>query len=298
MGIDAEVGALAGTQGGYVTHAQLLALGMSRTGINRRVQSGRLIPVYRGVYAVGHRPTNPLDRAHGALLAVGERAALSHDTAASLWGIWPQWRFPLHVSSPLDRRPRGLRVHHRPALLQSDITTHHGLRVTTPALTYLDLAPRLTEKRRIRAMNELRMGRLVTPDDLYALIERFPRHPGRRHVIPILGTAPAEPDRSDFEDEWHPFARHWNMPPYETNGVVGGYRVDVLFIPDLLIVQLDGWQTHGTKTAFETDRAQDAEILAETGIPTLRITRDQFRSDPARLARRIHATLDRRRRAA
>jgi len=50
-----ELAVLAGRQHGVVTAAQLAALGIGRTTVNRWVQRGRLHRLHRGVYAVGHR---------------------------------------------------------------------------------------------------------------------------------------------------------------------------------------------------------------------------------------------------
>ena len=50
------------------------------------------------MYAVGHRPVLPVDRAHGALLAAGPEAALSHRSAASLRGLVKDWHFPFEVT--------------------------------------------------------------------------------------------------------------------------------------------------------------------------------------------------------
>ena len=76
-----------------------------------------------------------------------------------------------------------------------------------------------------------------------------------------------------FEVEWPRFARRYGLPKYEMNVHVAGARVDVLFTPDRLVVELDGWATHGTRQAYQRDRMQDAHILATSGIPTVRITR-------------------------
>jgi Transcriptional regulator, AbiEi antitoxin len=53
--IDKAVAALARKQHGYVTREQLLALGMGPEAIRYRINVGRLIQVYVGVYAVGRR---------------------------------------------------------------------------------------------------------------------------------------------------------------------------------------------------------------------------------------------------
>jgi Transcriptional regulator, AbiEi antitoxin len=84
--IDRLIAELAGRQRGYVKRRQLLAAGLGAKAIDYRVRIGRLIPIYAGVYAVGHVPTLPQDRAFGALLACGPGAVLSHGSAATLWG--------------------------------------------------------------------------------------------------------------------------------------------------------------------------------------------------------------------
>lgn len=285
--VDLAIARIARKHGGHVSRAELGALGLSADAIKHRVARGLLIPVYQGVYAVGHLPTSPIDRAAGALLACGPRSALSHGSAAMLWDISRRWSYPLELTSPLNRHPRGLTVRRTAKLIRTDVRTRLGLRVVSPALTIVQIAPRLSEKRLIRALNELRLERRLALEELEAVLERFPRHPGARRLRPLLDGAQPEPTRSAFEDEWPPFAVAHKLGRYEMNVVVCGYRVDVRFGPDLLIVELDGWGTHGQKPAFEADREQDAEILTRTGIPTLRITYDQFHAHPARQAARI-----------
>ena len=75
--VDRAIDRIARRQGGFVKRVQLIALGLSAKQIDYRIRIGRLIPVYRGVYAVGHLPRLPVDRAHGALLASGQKSALS-----------------------------------------------------------------------------------------------------------------------------------------------------------------------------------------------------------------------------
>jgi very-short-patch-repair endonuclease len=295
--IEEAIAALAEQHGGYVRHEALLALGLTRDGIKHRLARGLLIPEFNRVYAVGHRPTNPIDRAHGVLLACGERSALSHGSGGALLEVVEEWPSPYHVSTSLDRRPRGIVTHHRPALLRADVVVVQGLRVTAPALIALDLAPTLSRKRLVRLVNELRLGHGLEPDELEDLLERFPRHPGARTLRDALGLQQAEPTRSGFEDDWIPFAVRHHLSGWTMNVHVGRHRVDVLFAPDLLVVQLDGYPTHSLPVAVEDDKEQDAEILEEFGIPTIRITRRQFRADPDRQAERIRRVLATRRAA-
>ena len=108
--IDKQIAVLAERQRGYVVWRQLIRVGVGREAISRRVKSGRLIVVYRGVYAVGHVPRLPQDRAYGALLACGPKAVLSHGTAATVYGIYRRWDLPFEVTAPGLRRRNGIRI--------------------------------------------------------------------------------------------------------------------------------------------------------------------------------------------
>jgi hypothetical protein len=286
-----QIARVAGRQGGHVTYAQLLALGLTRHAIANLAARGSLIRMIRGVYAVGNLSGNPIDRAHAALLVSGERSALSHGSAMTLWGLWQRWDRPLEVTIATDRRPRGLRVHHSRTLTLNDVTVVNGLRVTVPARTILDMAPRLTDRRLTRAINDLRLRRLLTLDALQQQITKNSRRKGAGRITAIIAGSHGEPTRSTLEDDWVRFAARHALPAHEINVHVCGHRVDVLFGPTRLIVELDGWASHQTKQAFEADRRQDAEILARTGIPTLRISHDDFHASPARHANMIRRIL-------
>ena len=85
LGTDAVIAAFAGRQHGVVGRAQLLAAGIETTAIKRRVQASRLHPLYRGVYAVGHRVLTQRGRWMAATLATN--GVLSHRSAGALWGV-------------------------------------------------------------------------------------------------------------------------------------------------------------------------------------------------------------------
>jgi very-short-patch-repair endonuclease len=294
--VDKLIARIAASQSGYVLREQLIALGLTPDAIKHRIARGLLIPVHRGVYAVGHVPRDPKLRAHAALLACGDHSALAGGSAMSLYRLIRYWREPFEVIvAGSDPRPSAIKVQTSRQLLTRDIRVLDRLRVTSPALTVLHNAPRLTDKRLTRAVNELRMDHRLTHEQLVDVVERFPRSPGARRVRSLFGVTAQEPDRSQFGEDWRLFARAYKLDGWKAEQIVCGYRVDVLFVPDLLIVELDGWGTHGTKPAFASDREQDADILDRVGIPTYRIPRDSFRAEAARHAGRIHRTLARRR---
>jgi hypothetical protein len=179
--------------------------------------------------------------------------------------------------------------------MRSDVwTTPEGLRVTTPARTVLDLTPGLSDKRLAWQTTNLRLRKLATIDDYRSVVRRNPRHPGAKRLAKVIGEQLAEPYRSPFEVEWPPFAQKYDLPPYVMNSNLLPGRPDVLFTPARLIVELDGWGPHSDHAAFEADRAQPFEILAELDIPTVRITYGEFHSEPAKQAKQLHQILARR----
>ncbi len=295
--VDARIADLAKRQGGHVTRDQLLALGLGRGAIAHRLRTGPLNRVNNGVYSVGHLPTTRRDQAAGALLACGPRAALSHSSAAALWGINKQWPLPLELTTTGDRRPTGLRVHRSSNLTRAQVTHHHGLRVTTPARTVLDIAPGSTRRRLTRIINDLRLERRLTIEELRDLIARHPRHAGAKLIKPLISDD-LGPTRSAFEDEFARFIERYNLPRPILNATIGGYEVDVYFPVERLIVELDGYDVHKTPGQFEANRARDAEILAAFDVPTVRITYKRFHGRPDSVAANLNRILETRRRGA
>lgn len=110
---DAAIWALVRRQHGAVARRQLLELGLTPRRIERRIASGRLHPVWRGVYAVGRPLLGRRGRWMAAVLACGPDAALSHGSAAALWGFGKEQKGLIEVSVPSKRRSRqpGIRVH-------------------------------------------------------------------------------------------------------------------------------------------------------------------------------------------
>lgn len=95
-----------------ITSAQLAAVGLGRNGVARRVRTGRLHPLYRGVYAVGHNRLSQEAQYMAAVLAAGAGAALGHEASARHWNVWRRKPNQIDVITPGQRRPRaGMRIH-------------------------------------------------------------------------------------------------------------------------------------------------------------------------------------------
>ena len=277
---------LAARQGGFVSYAQL----GSRSLAESWVRSGRLVRAWHGVYVVGHLPRDPRARAHGAVLAAGEGAALAGVSAAAFYGAVRHWPDTPELISPRRCRVRGLTLHHCRSLLGRHVHQYDGLRVTSPARTALDLAARVTLDRLKGIVDHLRLRHGLTLAQLADVILRQPRHPGARPLRRVLGDSGRRPSRSELERRWRRLGRGGNLPPFEMNVVVAGYEVDVL-VDGCVVVEIDTVATHLLN--FESDRRRDADILARTGIPTVRITDVALGEDPAAVLAQVNAVVRR-----
>jgi hypothetical protein len=172
------------------------------------------------------------------------------------------------------------------------------MRVTSPARALLDLAARLPDNELKRAVNDARLDRDIrlTLAQLADVIARYPRHPGAKRLRWFVEKGPKNPSRSRFEDEFAEFCEQYGLPQPLTNEWLAGYRADAYFPDHGLVVELDGWDPHSDRESFEENRERDAAILDQLMIPTIRITRERYDTDPDREAARLHRILERRRR--
>jgi very-short-patch-repair endonuclease len=275
-----------------------LAIGLGARAIDYRVRVGRLHAAYAGVYTLGYPAVTPHERAMAAVLAGGPGAALSHGSAMSLWGIWKRWDTPFHVTVKADRRPKGVKVHRASKLDRRDITRHHGIPVTTLARTLLDMAPRMTPKSLTRAVNDGRQNRHVGLDALADVIARSPQHRGATKLKSVLGLCDDRPTRSGFEDDFVEFCRTYGLPTPRVNRDVAGHEADIVFVEEKVIVELDSWLFHWSRSSFEDERKRDTDTLLADHV-TVRLTDERFDNEPAQVASDLHTILtERRKRAA
>lgn len=125
------------------------------------------------------------------------------------------------------------------------------------------------------------------------LLERRQGCPGVARLVPFALETGA-PTRSQFERAFKAFAQEFNLPPHEINAFCNGREVDVVFRAERVIVELDGYDFHDGRFAFERDRDQDVDALTH-GFITVRITWPRMTLTPAKEAARLHTILRHRR---
>ena len=267
---DPAVVRLAGRQHGVVTAGQLAAAGLSRAAVAHRVAKGWLLRMHRGVYLVGPLRA-PHSRAMAAVLAYGDGTVLSHYPAAVLWDLQPARPGEMHVTVPRPgghSRP-GIRVH-RTHLYPRDITRRHGIPVTSTARTLLDLATQVPQRDLDRATEQAQVHHLASIHSLDEQFGRYPRHRGTAALRKAIQTDP-KLTRSEAERRLIELIRAARLLTPESNVRIEGHEVDLVWRQERLVVEIDGYAFHSTRSAFERDRRRDRELQA-AGYRVLRLT--------------------------
>jgi very-short-patch-repair endonuclease len=205
-----------------------------------------------------------------AVLASGDSAVLSHTSAGELWGMVRRRRPPspaavdaqvhVTVTSETGRRRPGIVIHRSRTLRPQHVTQRHGIPVTKPARTLVDLRRTLSPKRFAAALREAEFLRLPIDENL-------------------------GPDgtRSDMEKAFLGICRRRRLVLPKVNVRISGFDVDFLWPERRLAVEVDGWDTHKTRSAFEDDRARDLKLKL-LGYDVVRFTWRQLTGDPAGVA--------------
>lgn len=287
---DEAIGALAERQHGIVSLAQLLALGLTRRAVAARSRPGRLIPLHRGVYAVGHTALTARSRDMAAVLACGPGALLSHRSAAHSWQLLASASARIEVTASRGRKPKpGITIHRSRLIHRDDHATVGGIPTTGVARTLVDLADVVSERRLGDAVNEAEVRRLFDLASVEATLARLPGRRGRHRLRRVLAAYRPDPSftRSRAERLFLRLCADHALPRPSTCVSLAGHEVDAYWSDARLAIEFDGESFHRTTRAFHEDRRRDRR-LAALGIQVSRVTWPDLQK-PARLAAELRA---------
>jgi very-short-patch-repair endonuclease/predicted transcriptional regulator of viral defense system len=283
-----EVWKLVERQHGVVTREQLLGLGMTGEAVRHALERQRLHAIGRGVYAVGRPGLGREGRWMAAVLSCGPEAALSHGSAAALWGLRDREKAVIEISVPLHvrRRRPGVKVYRR-TLEPAERTVRRGIPVTDVHRTLLDLATALHPRAVEEAINAADKLDLTDPERLRKALDRYTHRPGVAALRKLLDRHTFALTDSQLEQRFLPLTRRAGLPLPLTGQRVNGFKVD-FFWPTLgLVVETDGLRYHRTAAQQARDRLRDQAHVA-AGLVPLRFTYAQIRYE----ARYVQATLE------
>lgn len=283
-----------------VTKAQAMAAGVSERMWYRRIERGDWTELHPGVVALPGAPDTSARQVLAAVLAVGGEARASHASAAWAWVGEPDPKIIDVLVTNRGRHPDLIDVRvHRPRDL-ADLTSsrRHGISVTNPLRTLVDLGA-TEDVPFVAAFLEgcLVAGWFAMPA-ARSLIARHGRK-GRdgvgalREVLDAWKLGDRPPDSVLEVRVGDVFARYQlDGAEFQRPVSVGGrlFIPDFTFVPQRVIVEVLGWTEHGTRSAFERDPERVA-ILTAAGFIVLEFTWLQVMRRPGWVAARIAEVL-------
>jgi hypothetical protein len=259
---------LAQRQFGLVTYQQAVGW-LGRAAFRRALTAGQLVAVQAGVYRlVGTTPTFR-QRALAACLACGSPVAVSHRSAAFLWGyeavaVGPQ----IEVSVPRSRSSRrpGLQVH-RVDFADSDIVQRHGIPVTCAGRTLLDLAAILELPALERCIDDAVRARQATPDEMIEWLGDRGRR-GSDGVVRLRRllehrVASGVGDSVGVDRVYRWITRAGLPVPVLGLSVVIANRprlIDIGYLRQKVAIEFNGWEFHQMRSRMDADHIRTAEL--------------------------------------
>jgi very-short-patch-repair endonuclease len=173
-----------------------------------------------------------------------------------------------------------------------------GISVTTVPRTIFDLAAIAPPEQVESALRQSEYLRLHDRLSLHDLLDRYPGRRGARAIRAALARRAERPGRtrSPLEERFFPFIDRHHLPRPRLNAWIQlperMVQVDCLWPETMNVVELDGWEGHGTRTAFHEDRARD-RALRVAGYEVTRVTWPQLDDEPSALVDDLRSLLQR-----
>ncbi|HET7589635.1 MAG TPA: type IV toxin-antitoxin system AbiEi family antitoxin domain-containing protein [Solirubrobacterales bacterium] len=293
----AAVAELAASQHGLVTYAQLLRLGFSSGGISRLTGAMRLHRVHRRVYAVGHALLSDRGRCLAAAMACGRGAVVSHEAAAWLWGVLPSCPGLIDVTVPRHGGKRSkIRLHHSSTLVPEEHGRFGPIPATALPRTLLDLAATTSPRFTWSAIDRAERLNLLDLSQIDAMLTRRRGHRGAERLRKALEIY-REPGfyRARSERLLRRLVRKQGLRQPRINAWVDRFEIDAYWEEERFAVEVDGWEAHRTRKAFEDDRLRREEMKL-AGIDVFPVSARRIEQCPDEVGRHLALLLQRRRR--
>lgn len=282
---------------GLVTFEHAKSCGVDRQAWNRALAHRTVEQMHRDVIRMFGTASTVDQRILAAVLAAGPGAVASHRSSAHMWGVDRPSSDPIDIILPLRSRRSRVQnvVVHRPRVLVALQPVFRGsVPTTNPLRTLLDLGA-VDGEGVGKALRSFILAGFVTPGAVAAALIRHAQR-GRAGIGPLRNALEcwnidAKPADSELEIQMSAIRDRFGLPSMEFHALISGYEVDFAITGTPLIVECDGWSTHGIdQQQFETDRQRDADLSA-CGHVVLRMTsRALFRS-PGIVAQRVAQNL-------
>lgn len=256
--------------------------------LDAAVKRGDLIKILPGVLGP---PSAELDWQYLAVAACAyaDDVVLTGATAAKLGGLYPTGKpVPLEAYHVHQVRISGpIRWHRNPVPAQWRID-QGGLRFAAPAWAAVELAGTGSADGLDAA---LRGG--ISLSELWQAFGEMPSRTGNRMRRRLLKDSRDLP-WSAAERLLHRLLRAAGIKGWRTNFPALGFLLDLAWPAEKVAIEVDGFETHGTRGSFESDRLRD-QVLAANGWTVLRVTWAQLQHDPQGVLARLRRVLSRRR---
>jgi very-short-patch-repair endonuclease len=221
-------------------------------------------------------------------------ALVTGQAAAQVWGLLDttqqlEARDPIRVllAGRNATPPDGIVVHRTKSVARQDIRWRNGIPVTSPALTILRLAAEMDELELETVLSAGFRKNLVRRSQLDDVMQRHPGAKGIGKLRTLLEQGESLRDtRSRYERKLLNLLKAAELPLPTTNTWVAGKLVDAVWPELRLIVEFDGWQDHGKRKGFESDRLRDQHLLI-ADHHVMRVTFRQIDFRPHALLARI-----------
>ena len=259
--VERKLARIANEAHGIVTREELLGAGITPHEIAGRVAKGVLLAEYRGVYRVGHRAPSVEAMYMAAVKACGDGALLFGRAAAHLLGLIKGSPPSPEVVTTANRRIDGIVIHRSRVDLSVDAWKWHGIPVTSPARTIVDIGASISLDHLARVCHEAGVRHRTTPREVDAVLARRPSSPGARNVRCVLH-GDVQVSLSKLEKRFVDLVREARRPVPITNKVAAGGRVDCRWPEHRLIVELDSYRYHSSRHSWEADRRRERAARA------------------------------------